>query len=105
MAEHCTHERTRFPIRPVPDAWYVCPDCGEKVGRRGGRIITIHENNALAELHRPIYSRAQVGVLLGAARKASEALDGNSMVERMVAAGELKQALAAMDNKEAGERG
>lgn len=44
----CTHENTRFPERPVPDAWYTCPDCGEKVGRRGGRIITVRENNEIA---------------------------------------------------------
>lgn len=49
---HCTHEQTRFPVRPVPDAWYACPDCGQKVARRGGRIITVAENNARIEAKR-----------------------------------------------------
>lgn len=48
----CDHTNTRFPERPVPDAWYRCPDCGERVGRRGGRIITVAENNASVERRR-----------------------------------------------------
>jgi hypothetical protein len=49
---NCLHERVRFPARPVPDAWYPCPDCGERVGRRGGRIITARESNALLDARR-----------------------------------------------------
>lgn len=48
--EPCDHSNTVFPERPVVDAWYVCPDCGSRVGRRGGEIITIEENNRRAEI-------------------------------------------------------
>lgn len=44
----CDHSNTVFPTRPEPDAWYVCPDCGQRVGRRGGEIITVEENNRRA---------------------------------------------------------
>lgn len=46
--EPCDHSNTPFPERPVADAWYVCPDCGQRVGRRGGEIITVEENNRRA---------------------------------------------------------
>ncbi len=44
----CEHENVKWPTRPVPDAWYPCPDCGERVGQRGGRVVTVHENNEAA---------------------------------------------------------
>jgi hypothetical protein len=103
-AARCDHVNTMLPRRPIPDWTGKCPDCGERITRHEGRLITVRENNKRAAIYR--MDRAELREALSASearvrelevetQRLNELLEGKRVVPRTDWAFQMHRADAA----------
>ena len=82
--EPCAHKNNGLPPEgrvPHPDSWYPCHDCGQKVARRKGGIITVAQNNAAAGENRLAVTAWDRGFAAGRAAATPDPPDMTNMCE------------------------